>query len=270
MIRSCGPRARRGARLLGVAGLVAGCGTGTPSPEEARLVGLVDELVMLDQEDLDALGGSWWRYDSEWLLGGNSGGSRLPRGAAALNELVASGPDAIRTLLSHLGDDRPTTYVIELSDGVDWLASARRYCFMDRNRWVDPGTNRGGGELSDEPYGTRVGDWCFTALGRITNRRYGVFSGYKFGVDIAPLHSCVSFHEELRARWFESPDRVLLDQLQADIRLPDSSERRLGAVLRLMTRRRALSEHAARPAARRRRPGDGGHLAGGAAGARGQ
>lgn len=154
-----------------------------------------------------------------------------------LRKLVEQGAAAVPLLIEHLDDARPIRMAAFQIEGVGtWIAFRNHYDANDRTakqKWTK--APRGWTpDANTTEYRLKVGDLCFVALGQIVNREFHASRYQPTGGTIitSPVRAD-RLRIELKREWGGLTRETHRERLLADFHAPDSTERQIGAYLRL-------------------------------------
>jgi len=199
---------------------------------------LIDSLMQIDKPLPGVYGGGWYEvFLAEDVSGKFTGGVlglNAPKAPPQARELVRRGPRALRELLNHVDDPRPTKLKLGNREkneeqskpsqvGVDFFlfsyfsdeydprvheASRRRRETMDKE--------------FDGRYVVKVGDICFALIGQVVNRglnaaRYQASGGI---IVNSPIEA-PQLAEWIRRDWGVENEDLLRQSLLADVRMDD-------------------------------------------------
>ena len=224
----------------GVALIAYVLATACSSRADDELSKLIDDLVKVSEPSVgySAMfsGSTFLPYaDSEQLETLIIGGTYRSE-SDVMRRIVATGSDAVPTLLKHLSDDRKIA--LEPLSGMMWMGFPDEYDFNARTRATRPrDVNRdwfGSGEKHPDSHAITVGDLCFVAIGQIVNRNYSATRYQPTGGLIinSPTYSTrlrAVINEEWADFTREKHRRLLIE----DFEKPDDDVRRIGAYWRL-------------------------------------
>jgi hypothetical protein len=156
-----------------------------------------------------------------------------------LKKIVEAGMDGFPQLMEHLNDQRKINIPAIKTSGNIFVYPGKAYDFNKRTTKKSPdGVNVavnpfGPGRI--EQYEITVGDMCYFAMGQIVNRRWSAAHSKVGFIEL----SSPSEHEEIKQaiinEWDTLDHKSHRDNLIADFRNPDSTDRLIGAYLRLST-----------------------------------
>ncbi len=147
-------------------------------PCDANVERLIDDLCDLDMIAVGlhptASATAFLAADDDARFSGGVLGSQAPTANPAMSRIVQLGVDAIPTLISHLGDKRPT----KLTVGDQFPITTRwfddEYDPRDRNEQKDSKPSNFLNNMLERgfsgKYVVKIGDVCFVLIGQIVNR----------------------------------------------------------------------------------------------------
>jgi hypothetical protein len=157
--------------------------------------------------------------------------------AAPLRKLVEQGAAAVPLLIEHLDDARSIRMEAFQTEGVGtWIRFRNHYDANDRTakqKWTE-GLRGWTPDANTSEYRLKIGDLCFVALGQIVNREFHASRYQPTGGTIitSPVRAD-RLRLELKREWGGLTRETHRERLIADFHSPDSTERQIGAYLRL-------------------------------------
>lgn len=152
----------------------------------------------------------------------------------AVPRLICLGADAVPALIAHLDDDRPTKvgpFVVRgFHESLDWNTRSRSDMPLwgERVLWTGQSSAK-----TLENYHLTVGDLCYEILGQIVNRDYRCASCWCMGCHFTLPGRSSPMRVHLKKTWGPLSRERHRESLLSDFRQADSTERRIGAYLRL-------------------------------------
>jgi hypothetical protein len=193
---------------------------------------LIDQLVHLSEPQVRQAKYLYWKID--FILY-----EERDEYAEVIQKIVEAGMDGYPQLIEHLDDQRTINIpAIDVAENTAGIWHRKTYDFNSGTTTAPEGVNGlpfwGIPPGRMDQYEITVGDMCYFALGQIVNRRWtGVNVHQGEFTTVSSPTVCKEVKQAVIDEWGALDHKTHREKLIADFRNPDSTDRLIGAYLRL-------------------------------------